>query len=235
MSWDANKDVERLDTLGAYGRCTCCGLAVEVLGDIEIQEREKPRGLPEGVFGIVLPDNSGALISLSLFEEPAEFLELSEIGMCGCFDDWDQKVVWFVEQRFRDEERTFGLIKSCAERRLLGQCRSCGRAVERQAPWHWRNPKPSYLSSTVWSDASDTGTITESSPGSGSIESSGEAEPRVPFAYVRGTAFDELAARLRRLRDEHVEYDEAFARYVRLSDEQGACACYDDTEPQEAL
>jgi hypothetical protein len=236
MTWDLEKDVTYSDVGKAIntnpfgppepdedrrlGICDWCGCAVEAWPVPVVHNDHEYAGFIVGIF-----------IPLADWRRDAEFAHWDALEECICFHEWGRKVDWIAQTPPLKIPQTpipgvfFGFLYETQQPRwLFGQCRSCGKAVERELPVGWYlRPPWEHRSSSDRPEAS----------------SSAEAQFLGDRRFVFMSREEIKAAWLHEsqavwLIEEGVTLDhddEAIARYERLKAEKGSCECVDDDEP----
>jgi len=233
MTWDLERDVTYSDVGKAInwhpfepeehfdrrlGTCNWCGLAVEA---------SPVRLFFPQIMGIYYPPDARELDRQRRVEDERDeaIAHWDALEECICFHEWGQKVDWIAQTLPLKIPQTppskisgvfFGFPYETQQPPwLFGQCRSCGKAVERELPvgWYLRPP---------WEH--------RSSSDRPEVSSSAEAQFLGAWRFVNRP--EEIKAVW--LTEEGVTLDhddEAIARYERLKAEKGSCECVDDDEP----
>jgi len=251
MTWDLEKDVTYSDVGKAInwhpfepeehfdrrlGTCNWCGLAVEA---------SPVRLFFPPIMGIYIPPDAREVHRRYRVEDERDeaIAHFEAMDKCVCFHEWGEKVNWIAQtppserqiHNWFPKRGFYGLPDSLSQPRthwLFGQCRSCGRAVERQLPESWWN-RPPWEPRPLpdWPEAPNSEKAEPLDGSPGEQASSDENAVRL-FSYLfeRPETFLEPQW----LTEEGVALDhddEAIARYERLKAEKGSCECVDDDEP----
>jgi hypothetical protein len=228
MTWDLEKDVTYSDVGKAInwhpfepkehfdrrlGTCNWCGLAVEA---------SPVRLFFPQIMGIYIPPDAREVDRQYRVEDERDeaIAHFAAMDKCVCFHEWGEKVSWIAQKSSFERQihnwfpkwGFYGSLDSLAQwptHWLFGQCRSCGRAVERQLPEGWWNRPP-------WQASS--------------VENLNAVSPlpwfEPPETFLERQWLTEEGATL-----DHD--DEAIDRYERLKAEKGSCECVDDDEPMD--
>ena len=261
MIWDLEKDVTYSDVGKAInkdpfgpldedydrrlGTCDRCGRAVEA----------SPVGKYRDPFivGIFVEPIARENTRQRRNKRDEAIAQFEAMDKCVCFHEWGQKVTWIAQTppMIAQTPRTIAEIFDAPFRKratridwlrpaqfhthwLFGQCRSCGKAVERQLPEGWSKRPP--WQPRPLPDRPEAPSPEEAEP---LHDSPGEQASSVDNALLPpslGQEFPErfLESQAAWLTEEGVALDhddEAIARYERLKAEKGSCECVDDDEP----
>ena len=228
MTWDLEKDVTYSDVGKAInkdpfgpldedydrrlGTCDRCGRAVEA--------SPVPKYRNPFIVGIFVEPIARENTRQRRKKRGEAIAQFEAMEKCVCFHEWGQKVNWiaqtppldfqvkfFHEPRLRSE-----FLRSPAQPRghwLFGQCRSCGKAVERQLPEGWSKRPP-------WQPRP----LPDRPEAPNSEEAQTFLESQAVWLTEDGVALG--------------HDDEAIDRYERLKAEKGSCECADDEPVDES-